>query len=314
MTLQRFAVRLAISTILSSAVWAAVLALAASGCQSAEQRQANELREALLELVDEIEQLDQEQIAALRERKGVIDASPPARGPFGVRRKQIDEQAALRNVESAEKRHSERLAELRQRVEEYTDPELPTLALVVRAARSGAADRIKSAQKKLQQAQERKKAAEERAAQAAAQATSQKKLTPKRSKPLLLKGPSFVAGRQKTKPPAESKPSPEELRQSLSKRIDEVDQLYDQWINELKAVQEAQTDRWQKRWAGDAVTMALLARKQDIPRLRARLETSKDSGLDRVESGVQFQKAMVEEKLAAAREKLKSAQQGTETQ
>ena len=67
-------------------------------------------------------------------------------------------------------------------------------------------------------------------------------------------------------PPAAPAPDPEELRQALSKRIDEVDQLYEQWINTLKAVQEAQTDRWEKRWAGDAVTMALMARRQDIPK------------------------------------------------
>ena len=109
-------------------------------------------------------------------------------------------------------------------------------------------------------------------------------------------------------PPAAPAPDPEELRQALSKRIDEVDQLYEQWINTLKAVQEAQTDRWEKRWAGDAVTMALVARKQDIPRLRTRLEKLVNGRFDQVESGLQFQKAMIEGKLAAAREKLKTAQ------
>ena len=42
---------------LAKMVLAATLALTSFACQSAEQRQAHELREALLELVDEIEQL-----------------------------------------------------------------------------------------------------------------------------------------------------------------------------------------------------------------------------------------------------------------
>ena len=54
--------------------------------------------------------------------------------------------------------------------------------------------------------------------------------------------------------------------------------------------------------------MALVARKQDIPRLRTRLEKLVNGRFDQVESGLQFQKAMIEGKLAAAREKLKTAQ------
>ena len=292
MILQRSTVRLAIPTIPASAVWAtalaAILTLTAFGCQSGEQRQANELREALVQLTDEIEQLNQEQIAALREWKEVVDTSPPPRKQFqrlsaSIREPSIQrsharaKQRALRQLESAQKSRAENLAELRQQIKEYTDPELPALAQRVRAGKSFAEKRVESAQKLLQQAQESKKAEEEWAIQA-----SQKKAAPA--------------------------PDPEELRQALSKRIDEVDQLYEQWINTLKAVQEAQTDRWEKRWAGDAVTMALMARKQDIPRLRTRLEKLVNGRFDQVESGLQFQKAMIEGKLAAAREKLKTAQ------
>ncbi len=284
---------------LFSAVWAtalaAILTLTAFGCQSGEQRQANELREALVQLTDEIEQLNQEEIAAWRERKEVVDTSPPPRKQFQSSSASIREpfiqrsharakQSALRQLESAQKSRAENLAELRQQIKEYTDPELPALAQRVRAGKSFAEKRVESAQKLLQQAQESKKAEEEWAIQA-----SQKKAAPR-------------------PPPAAPAPDPEELRQALSKRIDEVDQLYEQWINTLKAVQEAQTDRWEKRWAGDAVTMALMARKQDIPGLRTRLEKSVNGRFDRVESGLQFQKAMIEGKLAAAREKLKTAQ------
>ena len=297
--LQRSTVRLAIPTIPASAVWAtalaAILTLTAFGCQSGEQRQANELREALVQLTDEIEQLNQEEIAAWRERKEVVDTSPPPRKQFQSSSASIREpfiqrsharakQSALRQLESAQKSRAENLAELRQQIKEYTDPELPALAQRVRAGKSFAEKRVESAQKLLQQAQESKKAEEEWAIQA-----SQKKAAPR-------------------PPPAAPAPDPEELRQALSKRIDEVDQLYEQWINTLKAVQEAQTDRWEKRWAGDAVTMALMARKQDIPGLRTRLDKSVNGRFDRVEIGLQFQKAMIEGKLAAAREKLKTAQ------
>ena len=304
--LQRSTVRLAIPTIPASAVWAtalaAILTLTAFGCQSGEQRQANELREALVQLTDEIEQLNQEEIAALREWKEVVDTSPPPRKQFqrlsaSIREPSIQrsharaKQRALRKLESAQKSRAENLAELRQQIKEYTDPELPALAQRVRAGKSFAEKRVESAQKLLQQAQESKKAEEEWAIQA-----SQKKAAP-RPPPAALRPP-----------PAAPAPDPEKLRQALSKRIDEVDQLYEQLINTLKAVQEAQTDRWEKRWAGDAVTMALVARRQDVPRLRTRLEKSVNGRFDQVETGLQFQKAMIEGKLAAAREKLKTAQ------
>ena len=90
---------------LAKMVLAATLALTSFTCQSAEQRQAHELREALLELVDEIEQLQ------------VLD--------------------------------QERLAELGQQVEEYTDLELPALAKVVRTIKSLAEQKRKSAKSEI---------------------------------------------------------------------------------------------------------------------------------------------------------------------
>ena len=187
--LQRSTVRLAIPTIPASAVWAtalaAILTLTAFGCQSGEQRQANELREALVQLTDEIEQLNQEEIAALREWKEVVDTSPPPRKQFqrlsaSIREPSIQrsharaKQRALRKLESAQKSRAENLAELRQQIKEYTDPELPALAQRVRAGKSFAEKRVESAQKLLQQTQESKKAEEEWAIQA-----SQKKAAPR---------------------------------------------------------------------------------------------------------------------------------------
>ena len=130
----------------------AILALAVSGCQSAEQRQANELRQTLVRLTDEIEKLDQEEIVALRARKEVLDASPSSGLFFGVLR-----EAAKSNLESAEKRLPERLAELRKQVEEYTDLELAALARRVRAEKNIAVARVQSAQERLQKDRRRKK-------------------------------------------------------------------------------------------------------------------------------------------------------------
>ena len=90
---------------LAKMVLAATLALTSFACQSAEQRQAHELREALLGLVDEIEQLQ------------VLD--------------------------------QERLADLYQQVEEYTDLELPALAKIVRTIKSLAEQKRKSAKSEI---------------------------------------------------------------------------------------------------------------------------------------------------------------------
>ena len=88
-----------------------------------------------------------------------------------------------------------------------------------------------------------------------------------------------------------------------------MDQLYEQWINELKAVQEAQTDRWEKRWAGDAVTMGQMARRQAISGLRRDLEGFQDSKLVLLDTSITFHKRNAKEKTAQARERLKSVQQ-----
>ena len=289
MILQRFAERLAIPTIRASGVWpmslSVILTLVAFGCQSAEQRQANELRGTLLRLVDEIAQLNQEEIATLREWKEVIDASPPSRGWFA-----ISPASAAQTLEATEKSSPKLLAKLRQQVEEYTDPELPALAQIIRARKAAAKNSSESAQRRLQQAQERKNAAEEQAKQAPPKPVPERKV------------PSAVSAREASNPPpaapkgfftqideglaagaAKAQRDRVELRQSLSQQIDELDQIYGQWINKLKADQEAQTDHWEKRWAGDRVTLAAYGRKKDIPALRSKLERSQDNRLESVE-------------------------------
>ena len=125
-------------------------------------------------------------------------------------------------------------------------------------------------------------------------------MTPKPSKPTRLAVPA--APKKVVPPPTPPPPtkSPEEIRAEFSKRIDEVDGIHEKVISTLQAVQEAQTDQWQKRWARDAVTMATMTRKQDVGRLRQQLERAKDSGLGLVDRSIASLNRQAEGQLAQA--------------
>lgn len=101
-------------------------------------------------------------------------------------------------------------------------------------------------------------------------------------------------------------PPPEEWRQELLKGIDEVEVLQRLWIRTLEAVQAAETDQWQKRYARDAVTMARMRTRSALKGLRSSLERAKDIHLRGVDAFVKGQKAAVEAEIAKAREKVKA--------
>ena len=63
---------------------------------------------------------------------------------------------------------------------------------------------------------------------------------------------------------------PERVRQEVAEQIAELEALYDELIGHLKAIQEAQTDVWVKRWAGDQATRARMAKGRDMKMLRTR--------------------------------------------
>ena len=63
---------------------------------------------------------------------------------------------------------------------------------------------------------------------------------------------------------------PERVRQEVAEQIAELEALYDELIGHLKAIQEAQTDVWVKRWAGDQATRARMAKGRDMRMLRTR--------------------------------------------
>ena len=70
---------------------------------------------------------------------------------------------------------------------------------------------------------------------------------------------------------AESTPELDPLRkrQEVAEKIEELDALHVELIDQLKANQESQTDLWLKRWAEDKVDEALKARERDMEMLRA---------------------------------------------
>ena len=61
---------------------------------------------------------------------------------------------------------------------------------------------------------------------------------------------------------------------SEAKAEAELDVLYGEWIAALEAVQEAQTDVWERRWAGDKVTNARGDCLRGLPDLRLRMRSS----------------------------------------
>ena len=292
----------------------AFLILAGSGCQSAEERQAQELREALRQIVDEIEELRREEIELLRRRKEVVDATPSFKTDWGYETMASSRVYAKQGLESAEQRLPKTLAELREEVEGYMDAELPMLAMAVRGRKTAAERAVEEAKNRLAQAEQEKKAAEAKAAakeRAAAQRVRTAKPVKAKAQKIAPAAARPAAPKKPAAPPPPSPPtkSPEEVRAELAKRIEEVDGIHEQVISTLQAVQEAKTDQWQKRWAGDAVTMARMARNQDNQRLRLRLERAKDRGLGRVERSIASVKRQAEGQLAQAQQKLEAAKQ-----
>jgi len=62
-------------------------------------------------------------------------------------------------------------------------------------------------------------------------------------------------------------PDPQAVRDSAAAEIDALDPLHDELIAVLEAIQAAQTDRWEKRWAGNRVTRARITKRHDRSRL-----------------------------------------------
>ena len=214
-------------TILGGMAIAVLTTLTTFGCQSSEERQGQELRQALRQIVDEIEALKRQEIALMRERIEVVDAglqSLETLSGSGIkdfaRAEEIMRLATRkakikRAIESAEEQLPKKLAELRQDVEEYTDAELPMLDFGVRWEKTNVEGAVAGEKESLEWDQMEKRSIEDPTAPRPASTASLEPSSP---------------------PPTPSWPLAE-IREGLSKRIDEVEQIHQMVIAELQAIQ-----------------------------------------------------------------------------
>ncbi len=112
-------------------------------------------------------------------------------------------------------------------------------------------------------------------------------------------------------------PPDDVMRSETEAALAEVETLYDELIATHQAAQEAHADEWEKRWAGNAVTIARMDKKRALEDIRNAQRTAHDSGdmtpwaashsLDMAWQTADTQRMIVEEELAFAREKLRAA-------
>ena len=81
-------------------------------------------------------------------------------------------------------------------------------------------------------------------------------------------GMNRPASQRSSQDQAEPQRDPQRVRQEVAEQIAELEALHDELIGHLKAIQETQTDLWVKRWAGDQVTRAQVAKERDMEMLR----------------------------------------------
>ena len=81
-------------------------------------------------------------------------------------------------------------------------------------------------------------------------------------------GMSRPAAQRSSQDQAAPQRDPERVRQEVAEQIAELEALHDELIGHLKAIQEAQTDLWLQRWAGDRVAKAQMAKERDMEILR----------------------------------------------
>lgn len=242
------------------------------------RRQAGELRRALRQVVEKIEELHKSQIAVLKDQKKVVMTLPPPNVAYGwnwpsPKKVQI-------SIDTREEIMPEAIEEMRDQIEEYTALELPGLAETIRGVHRSEKRSLKAGEKVLEALRklavahmEQKKAAEEQAA----------------------------------KDRAAGVKTPEEIRAELSKRIDELDQIHQKVITVLEAVEAAQTDQWQKSYAAGRGRRAQGIRKSDVRLRRLGLKNATDQNLDQVARSIALSKRNALGELAAAEAKLKAA-------
>ncbi len=116
-------------------------------------------------------------------------------------------------------------------------------------------------------------------------------------------------------------PADDAMRTEIDTTLGEVEALYDDLIATHRTLQEAHTDQWEKRWAGDAVLLAQMAKETAIEEIQRRLDEVENppsqhdyasepaaisTRLDVARTNARSQKAFVQDELATAREKLQA--------
>ena len=118
----------------------------------------------------------------------------------------------------------------------------------------------------------------------------------------------------------EALPADDVMRAETETTLTEVEALYDELIATREAIQAAHTDYWEKRWAGDRVTLAEVGKEdalRDVERVQNPLQLFGDSAttpqavsgrLDAARSTAEWHKARAADELALAREELRSVE------
>lgn len=103
-------------------------------------------------------------------------------------------------------------------------------------------------------------------------------------------------------------PDPLAVRDSAAAEVETLGPLHDELIEVLEAIQEAQTDHWEKRWVGDDVTLARLTKRHQMRDLRLRVANSGTPGwsISSARWGAASARARLEHKIAEARKTLAS--------
>lgn len=99
-------------------------------------------------------------------------------------------------------------------------------------------------------------------------------------------------------------------RRELEAWTPEIESIYDELIRTHEASQSAHTDRWEKRWAGDDVTMARFARKKELESLHKELAKAEGGSAGRAWVIARETKSGVEYELAQARKALEALRGG----
>lgn len=99
-------------------------------------------------------------------------------------------------------------------------------------------------------------------------------------------------------------PDPQAVRDSAVAEVEALGPLYDELVEVLEAIQEAQTDRLEKRWAGDRVTMARFAKRHDLQNLRLPLAGAPEWRVRSARGGAAHVRARLNREIAEARETL----------